>query len=218
MTIKWENLPAGEHDLLIPGKAGTIEAKLQIPEQETSSKMPKAIAICCHPHPLFGGAMTNKVVHTICKTFTRMGIVALRFNFRGVGKSEGSHDKGIGECEDLLELCQLLKESWPEQELWLAGFSFGSWVSVSCARDAGAKQLLSIAPPVQYFDFNHEQTPDCPWLVLMGEEDEIVDPSSVYQWIESQPNPPALIKIPGTGHFFHGKIARISKILKQYYE
>jgi len=217
MTIKWENLPAGEHDLLIPGKAGIVEAKLNIPEANETSLIPKALAICCHPHPLFGGAMNNKVVHTITKTFTRMGMVSLRFNFRGVGKSEGKHDKGIGESEDLLELCRLINKSWPEQELWLAGFSFGSWVSVSCAREAGAEQLLSIAPPVQYFNFNIEQLPDCPWLVLMGEDDDIVEPESVFKWVDSQPNPPELIKFPETGHFFHGEIARMSNILKQHY-
>jgi len=217
MTIKWESLPAGEHHLIIPGRAGAIEAMLHIPESDESSLTPKAIAVCCHPHPLFGGTMTNKIVHTITKTYCRMGIVTLRFNFRGVGKSEGSHDKGIGESEDLLELCQLLKESWPEQELWLAGFSFGSWVSVNAAREAGAKQLLSIAPPVQYFDFKKEQMPECPWLVLMGEEDDIVEPELVFQWIDEQSNPPELIKFPETGHFFHGKIAQMSKILQQHY-
>ncbi len=217
MTSRWENLSSGEHDLLLSGGAGTIEAKLHIPKADDSAHSVKAIAICCHPHPLFGGAMTNKVVHTVTKTFTRMGIATLRFNFRGVGKSAGIHGEGLGESEDLLALCRLMRSSWSEQELWLAGFSFGSWITARCAKEAKADRLLSIAPPVQYFDFNDAEMAECPWLVLMGEKDEIIDPELVYHWIKCRTQPPELITFPEAGHFFHGQIVKMSSILQQHY-
>ncbi len=216
MTINWHNLSSGEHDILLSTGAGKVEAKLHLPREDVIPEPPKAVAICCHPHPLFGGTMTNKVVHTIAKTFSQMGVPALRYNFRGVGKSEGTHDEGIGESKDLLELCDQVKASWPEQALWLAGFSFGSWVAARCANQAGASQLLSIAPPVQYFDVNNDMA-DCPWLVLMGEEDDVVDPIEVFNWVDTQHRPPKLIKFAGTGHFFHGQIVNMSKVLQAHY-
>jgi len=218
MKINWENMPSGENKLSFVGEVGLIEAILHLPKENSVNNSRKAIAICCHPHPQFGGTMTNKVVHTVCKTFSNLGLPALRFNFRGIGQSEGSYDEGQGESKDLLILCEIMKESWPEHQLWLAGFSFGSWIAARSAVSADAKQLLSIAPPVQYFDFNQMQMPDCPWLVLMGEEDEVVEPEVVFNWIEAQSNPPALIRFPQTGHFFHGQLVNMRNLLEKHYE
>jgi len=215
--INWEHLSAGENDLTLRGAAGNIEAKLHLPIVDTATNTAKAIVICCHPHPQFGGTMTNKIVHTMAKTFCKMGVPAIRFNFRGIGKSEGKYDNGIGESEDLLILCELVRNSWPNQQLWLAGFSFGSWISAGCAVASGAQQLLSVAPPVQYFDISDFQEPTCPWLVLMGEEDDVVDPKSVFDWIDSKANPPELIKFPETGHFFHGQIVNMSNVIQKHY-
>ena len=217
MTIDWQHLSPGEHDLSLKGAAGFIEAKLHLPQKDSNGSSPKAVVICCHPHPQFGGTMTNKVVHTLTKTFSKMGIPALRYNFRGIGKSEGTYDNGQGESEDLLILSDLIQKSWPEQQLWLAGFSFGSWISAGCAMEAGAKQLLSIAPPVQYFDVADFQMPECPWLVLMGEQDEVVDPEQVFDWINSKSSAPQQIKFPETGHFFHGQLVNMTKLLQQHY-
>jgi len=211
-------MPSGENKLSFVGGAGNIEAILHLPQQNHDHEPLKAIMICCHPHPQFGGTMTNKVVHTLCKTFCKMGMPSLRFNFRGIGQSEGEYDNGKGESEDLLLLCEIMNENWPEQQLWLSGFSFGSWVAAHSAVSAGAKQLLSVAPPVQHFDFNQFQRPDCPWLVLMGEEDEIVEPETVFDWVDSQNNQIELVKFPETGHFFHGELVNMSRILKQHYQ
>ncbi len=217
MIIDWKNLPAGEHSPTLLGAAGNIEAKLHLPDRPPENPA-KAIVICCHPHPQFGGTMTNKVVHTLAKTFSKMGVPALRFNFRGIGYSEGKYDEGKGESEDLLLLSELMRKSWPEQELWLAGFSFGSWIAASCASASGAKQLLSVAPPVRHFSFSAFRKPTCPWLVLMGEQDDVVEPDSVFEWVNSQEPPPKLIKFPETGHFFHGQIVNMSNVLEQHYQ
>lgn len=217
MIIDWKNLSAGEHSLTLQGAAGNIEAKLHLPYISPENPA-KAIVICCHPHPQFGGTMTNKVVHTLAKTFSKMGVPALRFNFRGIGTSEGSYDEGKGESEDLLLLCETMRKNWPEQELWLAGFSFGSWIAASCASASDAKQLLSVAPPVRHFSFSEFRKPTCPWLVLMGEQDDVVEPESVFDWVNSQENPPKLVKFPETGHFFHGQIVKMSSIIEQHYQ
>jgi len=218
MKINWKKLSAGEQPLLLPGAVGNIEAKLHLPVINNLEGPPKAVLICCHPHPQFGGTMNNKVVHTVVKTFSKMGVPALRFNFRGIGQSEGDYDEGRGESDDLLMLSNLMQKSWPDSQLWLAGFSFGSWVAAGCAVAAGAKQLLSIAPPVRYFDAVDFQSPACPWLVLMGEQDEVVEPSEVYAWIDAQLIPPQLIKFPETGHFFHAQIVKLSHVLQQHYQ
>ena len=217
MIINWQNLTTGEHKITLEGAVGNIEAILHLPEHGGVTAPAKAVVICCHPHPQFGGTMTNKVVHTLAKTFSKMGVPALRFNFRGIGSSDGNYDDGRGESEDLLKLSKIMQHSWPEQQLWLAGFSFGSWIAATCAEAASATQLLSIAPPVQNFDADSFNTPSCPWTVVMGEDDEVVEPDQVFAWIDAQKNPPQLIRFPETGHFFHGKMVKLSDILMEHY-
>jgi alpha/beta superfamily hydrolase len=218
MSINLHELKSGENKLFLTAGSGTVEAILTMPDEQELMESPKAVALCCHPHPQFGGTMTNKVIHTVAKTFSRMGVPSLRFNFRGIGQSEGIYSDGLGESEDLLILSNLMKECWPQQQLWLSGFSFGSWIAARCAVIAGADQLLSIAPPVDYFDLDKVGMPSCPWLVVMGEKDEVVDPASVFNWIEAQSSPPKLVKYTETGHFFHGKMVQLSKTLQQHYQ
>ncbi|RLA05530.1 MAG: alpha/beta hydrolase [Gammaproteobacteria bacterium] len=213
-----QNLSPGENKLSLPGEVGNIEAILHLPRENVNNIQSGPIFICCHPHPLYGGAMSNKVVHTLCRTFSKMGLPSLRFNFRGVGESKGTHDNGIGESRDLLLLCNIMKQNWPDSPLWLAGFSFGSWVAAHTAKQVGAEQLLSIAPPVKHFDFDTFDKPDCPWLILMGEEDEIVEPQSVFDWVDSQKSPPTLIKFAETGHFFHRQLVNMGQLLQQHYQ
>ena len=190
----------GEHKLQLDGPAGSIEAILSAVES------PTAIAVVCHPHPLHGGAMTNKVTHTLAKALTAQGVTNLRFNFRGVGASEGTYDEGRGETDDLTALVNQLKAAYPELPLLLAGFSFGSWVSSRAAKRLVADAVISIAPPVARFDFSEFTHPDCPWLIVMGEEDEVVSPEEVFYWVDSLAPAPELIRYPETGHFFHGKL------------
>ena len=216
MTINWDEMSAGENKFFLPGAAGKIEAILHLPKEEQAGEI-KAIMICCHPHPVYGGTMTNKVVHTVCKTFSKLGVPSLRFNFRGIGSSDGSYDDGKGESKDLLIIAKLMQEHWPEQEIWLSGFSFGSWIATQCAVELNAAQLLTIAPPIGRFDFETYALPSCPWLVLMGDADDVVDPKTVFDWIDDQERPPKLIKFADTGHFFHGQICIMSELLHNLY-
>lgn len=213
----WIQLGAGEHRLEIPGPVGTIDAIVHIPELAPLEEM-SAIAICCHPHPLYEGTMTNKVVHTLAKVMTKMGILAVRFNFRGVGRSQGTYDEGVGETSDLLFLCRQMSASFPRCPLWLSGFSFGSYIAANAAADAGAAQLITISPPVEHFDFTQITDPACPWLVVMGEEDEIVSPNAVFDWVAQNPERYQLMRFPDTGHFYHGKLVKLTDQLLEHYQ
>ncbi|GAA4363075.1 alpha/beta hydrolase [Kangiella marina] len=195
---------------LIDGAIGAIEATLDTPNGDERN----AVAVCCHPHPVHGGAMTNKVIHTVSRTLASLGIPSIRFNFRGVGASEGSYDEGEGEQQDLLKVIEWAQKEYPGRPLWLAGFSFGSWIAALQAKSHNAAQLISIAPPVNRFSFDNFEIPDCPWLVVMGDADEVVDPEAVFNWIDELKPQPELIKMPEAGHFFHGRLVELREELE----
>lgn len=195
---------------LIDGAVGHIEATMDMPEGDERN----AIAICCHPHPVHGGAMTNKVIHTVSRTLAGLGIPAIRFNFRGVGRSEGEYDEGRGEQQDLIKVIEWAQKEYPNRPLWLAGFSFGSWIAALQAKRQGTKQLISIAPPVNRFSFDDFEIPNCPWLVAMGEADDVVDPAAVFEWVDNLSPQPELIKMPDAGHFFHGQLVELREKLE----
>lgn len=193
---------------MLPGKVGQLEALVQLPQTDI-----KKAAIICHPHPLFGGTMDNKVVHTLAKAFFQMGYATVRFNFRGVGKSEGVYGEAIGETEDTLAVIDWLKKQWPDVELTLAGFSFGAYVAARTASFYPVAQLVSIAPSVEHADFYSLKNIVCPWLVVQGEKDEVVPPESVYKWVASRKPPPTLIRLPDVTHFFHGHLIELQHII-----
>ena len=195
---------------LIEGAAGDIEATLDTPEGDERN----AVAVCCHPHPVHGGAMTNKVIYTVSRTIASLGIPSVRFNFRGVGRSEGEYDEGRGEQQDLIKVIEWARQQYPDRPLWLAGFSFGSWIAALQAKEQGAEQLVSIAPPVNRFSFDDFVIPDCPWLVVMGDADEVVDPQAVFDWIDELSPQPEMIKMEGAGHFFHGRLVDLREELE----
>jgi uncharacterized protein len=208
----WQDLGSGEHKLLIEGPAGHIEAIMSIPEQPVAQQ----VAVVCHPHPLHGGAMTNKVAHTLSKSLTSSGIINLRFNFRGVGRSQCTHDNGVGESEDLQFLAKLMTSSFNRTQLLLAGFSFGAWISIGVAKSVNCQHLISIAPPVKRFDFSQFEHPSCPWLIVMGEQDEVVEPEAVFEWVDELKPKPELWRYPDTTHFFHGKLVLLRDQLEAY--
>ncbi len=197
----------------IPGPAGNLEVACAKPALE---EIP-GLAIICHPHPLFGGAMGNKVVTTLERFFRDRGLATLRFNFRGVGASEGVFDDGIGESDDLHAVAKLARQYFPNAPLWLAGFSFGSFVAARTATALGAAQLLSIAPPVTKWDFAAIDSPRMPWTIVQGELDEIVEPSAVYDFAASTQPKPTLIRIPDATHFFHGKLLELRNALTEHF-
>lgn len=205
----------GEH-FLIPGPVGPLEAVLS---HAKNTDEVKGIGIICHPHPLYGGSMSNKVVHIISNTFNEMGLHTLRFNFRGVGHSRGRFDKGEGEVDDLVAVTEWMQQRFPQLPLWLAGFSFGSFVALKGQAELMPERLLLVAPPVAMFDFARPQTPSIPWMVIQGAKDEVSSPDKVSVWVgEQNSNPPQYVWMGDADHFFHGKLSKIrDSILNQWH-
>ena len=197
----------------IPGPVGNLEVACALPVVEEIG----GIAIICHPHPLFGGAMGNKVVTTLERFFRERGFATLRFNFRGVGASEGVFDDGMGESEDLQAVAQFARRYFANLPLMLAGFSFGSFVAARMANTLGAAQLLSIAPPVGKWDFAALDRPRMPWTIVQGELDEVVEPQAVYDFAAQTQPPPTLIRLPEATHFFHGKLLELRAALTEHF-
>lgn len=200
-----------KNHFLIEGAVGHLEATLDEPDSPERN----AIAVCCHPHPLHGGAMTNKVIHTVSRTLAGLGIPSLRFNFRGTGESQGEYDEGKGEQQDLIKAVEWMTEKYPERPLWLAGFSFGSWIAALQAKSLNAKQLISIAPPVNRFSFDEFQVPACPWLVVQGDADDVVDPEAVFEWLDNLSAKPDVIRMEEAGHFFHGRLVELRERIEE---
>lgn len=196
----------------INGMVGELEVLVTKPEVETETT---PIAIISHPHPLYGGAMTNKVVHILAKSFAEMGAITVRFNFRGVGKSAGKYDDGIGEAEDLHVLVAELKQWRPQAPIWLAGFSFGAYVTVRAQATIQAEKLLLVAPPVSMYPFAELAEITVPYIVIQGGQDEVIDATAVKKWVSEQKNQPQLIWMEEAGHFFHGKLIDVKESLLQ---
>jgi len=186
---------------LIAGAAGDIELIVDLP-----AAAPRAVAVCCHPHPLFGGTLTNKVIHTVARSFTTQGAAAVRFNFRGVGASQGAHDDGIGETEDLVTVAEWARSRWPDLPLWLGGFSFGSYVALRGAARLAPALLVTVAPPVGRWDFSSIAAPTFPWLVVQGSEDELVPAAGVVAWAQTLQPAVRIAMLDGATHFFHGRL------------
>lgn len=210
MVVNPTKFPLEEMALFIAGESGKIEVKA------TPGNHPVAniSVIICHPHPLFGGTMENKVVTTVFRAFRNMGGNVVRFNYRGVGQSEGEYGETIGEIHDLISVCDWVKTVRPQDQIWLVGFSFGSFIVASAANRLQASELITIAPAVEHFNFDTIDYPICPWLVLQGEADEVVPPALVFNWINQQVRPPKLIKFSDTSHFFHGKLTALKDALE----
>ncbi|MCD6039203.1 MAG: hypothetical protein K0S27_603 [Gammaproteobacteria bacterium] len=204
------SFPSHESTFLFPGPAGDIEIVTTAPE----SNLPTASVIICHPHPLYGGTLHNKVVSVLARAFQNLGLRTVRFNFRGVGKSAGVHDEGRGETTDVIVLAQWLQMLFPRDALWLAGFSFGGFVAASAATQLSVERLISIAPQVSRFLSPKLSPITCPWVIVQGEEDDIVSPDEVYAWVKTLQPRPQLIRFPGAGHFFHGQLVQLRQTLE----
>ncbi|MBM4196765.1 MAG: alpha/beta hydrolase [Gammaproteobacteria bacterium] len=199
--------------LSINGPAGVLEALLEIPEAAGFRR----IAVICHPHPLHHGSMLNKVVHTVALAMMDLGAPVLRFNFRGVGASEGSYDEGIGESEDALAACAWLRSRYPGSELTLAGFSFGATVACRAAVTAQPARLVAIAPPPDraraLLGGRH---PGCPWLVVVGDADGVVAADEVEAWVGELHPRPDFELLPGVDHFFHGSLTQLRRTIVRH--
>ena len=163
--------------------------------------------------------MDNKVVHTLARSFEELGLATVRFNFRGVGASGGTFDDGIGETEDTRAVCAWARDRWQPRELWLAGFSFGAYVAIRLASSAGSGlprigRLISVAPPVQRFALPASLQVDCPWLIVQGDQDDLVDVHAVRRWSAERVPAPRLVVLAGVDHFFHGHLHELKDILR----
>ena len=198
--------------LFVPGPAGRLQALLDMPSQQD----PAGAAVVCHPHPQHGGTMHNKVAHTLARSFVRSGLVTLRFNFRGTEDSEGQFDHGIGELDDALAAISWLRQRHAAGPLWLGGFSFGAAIAVRAAIEVGVSGLISVAPAIFRFAGNVDTQPQCPWLVIQGDEDELVDVEETIGWINSLEPGPELVVMAGAEHFFHGRLNELRETVMDF--
>ena len=202
---------------MIEGNEGALQVEVDWPDEVTYAD---TTVIVSHPHPLYQGTMHNKVVTTISKAFRELGLTVVRYNYRGVGKSEGEYAKGIGEVDDLVCVANWIRQQKKNQALILAGFSFGGSVAYKgVAKLDGVIQLLTIAPAVTHFPLSKDSEPNMPWCIIQGDDDEVVEPESVFEWLTREIESPfTLIKMNKTGHFFHGKLIDLKTQIKQHYE
>ena len=196
--------PRNAEGLIIAGPAGDVEVVIDAP-----SASPRGVALVCHPHPLQGGTLDNKVAHTLAKTFHAMGYVATRFNFRGVGRSAGVFDEGIGETDDALAVLRHVQSRFGEAlPVALAGFSFGSFVQTRVAAQVTPEGLVLVGPAVNRFPL---QRVPAETIVVHGEEDDVVPLADVFAWARPQELP--VVVFPGCGHFFHGRLLQLARVV-----
>lgn len=214
--MKNTQFPLPQNLLNIPGPVGPLEAIIAPPAIELAP----IVSIICHPQPTQGGTMQNKVVSTLARAFYDLGIWSVRFNFRGVGASAGVYDNGQGEVDDLLAIATWVQQYFPSHALWLSGFSFGGYIALQGAMHPElieqVKQLITVAPALNYLYFpKNVTTIRCPWLLIMGENDEVVSTQGVKDWIDAQSAPVTAIYLPEVGHFFHGHLIDLRERLKE---
>ena len=202
-------------NFFLEGKAGRLEAMLwTVPPSEE-----RLVAVVCHPHPLFGGTMHNKVVYQAAKALHRRGIPVLRFNFRGASLSEGEHDRGRGEQDDVRTAIDFLGGEYPGRPILLAGFSFGSWVGlrVGCQDDRVVK-LIGLGLPVDKSDLSYLRECAKPKLIIQGENDQFGSPANIEVLFATLPEPKRLVIVEAADHFFHGKLPEVATAIDHWLE
>ncbi|HEY6642410.1 alpha/beta hydrolase [Povalibacter sp.] len=195
--------------LRIPGPAGELEAILETPPDTVAEN----VIVICHPHPLYGGTMTNKVVHMLAKACNELGVPSVRFNYRGVGRSAGAYAEGNGETDDAVAVLDWAHERWPDAGLWLGGFSFGGAVAIRAAVRREVRRLITVAPAIRRVAVDDGNLPQCPWLVVQGDQDELVDSADIQRWVASLSTPPELVMLEGVQHFFHGRMNDLRQVV-----
>ena len=195
--------PKSAERFTIDGPAGVLEIAQNVPLHA-----PRGIALVAHPHPQQGGTLDNKVAQTLAKTFFALGYAAIRFNFRGVGQSEGTFDDGIGETADALAALEHARTRFGAVPVVLAGFSFGSYVQTKVAQSVAAERLVLVGPAVGRFTLTAVPADT---IVIHGEEDDVVPLADVFAWARPQELP--IVVFPGCGHFFHGRLAQLQRTI-----
>lgn len=197
--------------LIIPGPSGDLEAVLFTPQVAANK-----LFVMCHPHPLFQGTMDNKVVTTLTRAFAELGFMTLRFNYRGVGKSVGAYDHGVGEVQDTLAAIAYLQQRFGVPNTFvLGGFSFGGFVAYQTALQHLPNALILISPSIAKLNADTPQA-YCPTLVIQGDHDETIPAETVYAWLKTRKNDIIIKEIAGASHFFHGKLPDLRDIAQNF--
>lgn len=198
----------------LEGPAGKLEAILKDPAGAVTRA-----AIVCHPHPLFGGTMHNKVVFRIARAFSDAGFAVLRFNFRGTGRSQGEHDSGRGEQDDLSAAIEFIERRYPGAELWLAGFSFGSAVMLRAAScDDRVRALIAVGVPVSKQSFSDLAHCNKPKLLVQGTNDQYGSVDQLETFFASLDEPKQIKIIDGADHFFEGHLPELAEAVTKFIE
>lgn len=203
----------GENEIFIDGPSGKIEAILSMPQMVD----PNYCFVMCHPHPLHGGTMNNKIVTQCCRTLFKLGITTLRFNFRGIGKSDGHYAQSEGEIADARAVIEWASLHLQPKHILLGGFSFGSYIAyVSASQRSDCALLICVGPPVEHMSFQQQPIPQCPIIVIQGMQDEVINAQASVDWAKQLP--PATTKIhciETASHFFHSKLIEINDLLSR---
>ena len=200
-------------NFFLDGSVGKLEAMLWTAPGSES----RLVALVCHPHPLFGGTLHNKVVYHTAKALHGRGLPVLRFNFRGAGRSQGQHDLGKGEQDDVRTALDYLGREFPERPILLAGFSFGSWVGlrVGC-EDPRVSQLVGLGIPVDQSDLSYLRCCAKPKLIIQGEHDQFGGRANLEALWATLPGPKRLVIIEAADHFFQGKLSEVAAAIDRW--
>ncbi|MBL4623404.1 MAG: alpha/beta hydrolase [Immundisolibacteraceae bacterium] len=199
--------------ILISGPAGDLELKLDLP---SSLPIDVPLVVVAHPHPQHGGTMDNKVVYSLARELSALGLPVARFNFRGVGASLGEYADGVGEAEDMVAVVGWMTLKYPGRPIWLAGFSFGGYIAARISIQCAAQHLVLVAPAVtrEYFDVAAQVS--CAALLIHGEIDQLNDPKAAKDWSEQQPGSVSYEPVAEADHFFHGKLNELRRLISTY--
>ena len=217
----------------IPGPAGRLEALMDDPAcgchiapvrtgdaagagaEAPPGEQPRVAVVLAHPLPAGGGTMHNKVVYQLAKGFCRTGAVVLRFNFRGVGTSEGAFEDGPGEMADFRAALDFMANRYPGVELWAAGFSFGAWIAMTVgAMDDRVSTLIGVAPPVEHYDFSAVLESLKPKFFVQGDRDDLCPYQAMREFYARVPGPKELVTIDSADHFFDGKTSEVAEAVE----
>ena len=193
----------------IEGPAGRLEVLLDVPDTA-----PRAVAVLAHPHPQHGGTMHNKVVYRSAKTLSQLGCATLRFNFRGVGKSDGTYDEGRGEADDFRAAVDWVTRQYPDLDVWAAGFSFGAWIALTVgAGDTRVSLLLGIAP-LTHYDLTEFRRSPKPKFLIHGEADELIPLQDMWRLYGELEEPKELVVIDAADHLFDGRVSEVGDAIE----
>lgn len=201
----------GEGRFLLPGPVGEMEILVN------GVQAVRGVSLLCHPHPLYGGSMDNKVVFTLARALRDRGYVAVRFNFRGVGASVGEHDGGVGEMDDAYWLLQLMGTAASGLPVILAGFSFGAAIAARLACRQETAAVVLVAPPVPQYGLHSIRSIPAPVLLLQADDDDVVDTNAMNQWWQALSAPEKVLRRwDQAGHFFHGHLPELKTAVNDF--